>query len=108
VAQTGQFIGLRTKFGDTFADGADSHWDVGGSVRPTEELDATLPEDILLMTHFVGAECGTCKTLVEFDQTTKAWAHLNGVQCAKTRPFSIPNYKLDAWLKQQQNKYMVT
>ena len=104
VADTKHFLGLREKFGYVFVD-EEFHYELGGTVRPTEELDATVPDTIPLVAILKGVVCGTCKTEVVFDAGAKMWVHGEGVVCDKARPFSQPNKKLDAWLKRQEKKY---
>lgn len=109
--KTKGFIGLRYKFGDTFAF-TEYHWDVGepfGTVQPQEELPEELPEDILL-NESGPTICINCRVEVEFlydkeNVRESHWIHLAPTECKKVCSVGTSNEALEKWLHNMKCRY---
>lgn len=128
-AEKGGFLGLRTKFGDTYVF-EEFHWDNGppyGTVKPDEELPELLPFDIELTAYLKGSVCQTCNQLCEYVRWPEGgereltgkdgtgmkvsgqWQHVHSsLDCCgddDVRPVCRVNHLLDRWLREMLEKY---
>jgi len=93
------FFGLRTKFGSIFID-REFHWDYGqgpyGTAKPEEELERTLPDEIVLA-HDLGTICQQCGRQAKFDQ---GWFHEDdrSALCDGAHAVGKANTALFEWL----------
>lgn len=119
---TGGFLGLRTKFRNTFVF-EEYHWENESfaTVQPQEELPEELPGHIELK-ESLGTQCETCKTpaaYINFPEGEREialksggkmtvpgeWRHQGETTCTEVRAVSVYNQALDAWLHEMVSKY---
>lgn len=124
-ADTGGFMGLRHKFGDTYLF-TEYHYDNGapyGTVNPIKDLEADLPAEI---GNSEGSSiCQKCRGPVSYvawpeggnrevallsdpSKTIRVageWKHLSETPCKKLHPVHQQNAPLRKWLEEQIDQY---
>lgn len=122
-AETGGFLGLRSKFGSIYVF-EEYHYENPefATVAPQEALPEVLPVEIPLK-EGLGTECQTCGVLVSYVKFPEGerevvlktggtmmapgnWEHLAPTDCKEPKAVGVYNHALDAWLHEMEKKYL--